>query len=416
MDNRGILLILGEETCPVMAKVLVSHRRINYRRYCLKKFLFILIYYSVSAFGFSPKTINLFESSTKDYSHLKNPGLVTFWGGIRRTLMNESTKGNLLKYKNQKYIEAEFTYYQYQTAKNKTLTVFFPGVFGEVDGLITPGMINLLEGFSTDVLVIPNFLALNYIESKPKYKKFNENLDLIIALDILNKVLKEKDYQKLNITAESLGTMVAAGVIKDIEFSNKIDGLLMWPPLEIKTAIDNFDNGIENTLTTYNECGVIFNSLKIIKYFIWDEIPKGMDLEFISCMNSYMYHFAFVKPIQKNFKKYAQISHKSFKELPKNFHSFFKSYNPSYYDQIIKKPNSFKLSYWLKERELKNTRIQVITSSNDFLNRGLDWNLFLKEAKITEKNLYIFKWGSHSGPLGINIWKEVFNNELFNEI
>jgi len=380
----------------------------------MKLIVFICLFISFNAHSWTQDSVSLFNESNNKYLHLENPGMVTLWGGVRRLLKDETTKGELKTYKSSLYLENEFTYYLFQSQENSKLTVFFPGVFGEVDGVISPSVISLIEKQPTDVLVIPNFLSLNYIKSFPKYKDFNFDLDFKISVALIKKILSTKDYSKLNFVAESLGTMVAAGSLKEIShvYAGEINSFLMWPPINIKDAINNFDLGIKRTLKDYNQCGIFINSLKIFKNFIWDEIPQNMDLDFIKCMNSYMYHFAFVRPIKNNFKEYAKITKRKFKVLPDDFYSFLESYNPKFAQMIQENPKVLSLSHWLQQRNFKNTKINIVSSQNDFLNKDLNWDSVLNDAKINSQDFYLFQWGSHSGPLGLDIWEEVFKNEL----
>ena len=80
---------------------------------------------------------------------------------------------------------------------------------------------------------------------------------------------------------------------------------------------------------------------------------------------------------------------------------------------LEKKDRRTELSYWLQQGLQNNPiPIRIISSKDDFINDGANWNQFKKELKLSDKQLLLMKWGGHSGPLGLEIWKDIFSLEF----
>ena len=110
-----------------------------------------------------------------------------------------------------------------------------------------------------------------------------------------------------------------------------------------------------------------------------------------------------------SFKKF----NKKYPDL-KNFKTFFSSYNKAFADLIKNNAPELKIKYWLKRRNFENTEVRIITSQNDFINSGVDWNKVIEESYLGKNNIIILPWGGHSGGLAMPIWEEVFGKEIFN--
>jgi hypothetical protein len=381
-----------------------------------------LLYSNVHA-SWSPSTINLFKSKSKQYIHLQNAGFTSLWGGVKRRFSNSDQKGERLEVDlGENFKTKKLEVYFFEGKKKGPLNVFFPGVFGSVDGALAPAMINLLEKFPGHVLVIPNFLSVTYIKSDPIYTQSPEQLDITVAQEIINSIIlkiPDEKLQGINLFAESLGSFVAAAVLSRISNNKKLIKhpmkiTLMWPPSNLSLSLKNFDVGISKSLKKYESCGFVTNAVKVGYYFLYQDIPKDMSKEFIECMESYMYHFAFVESIENSFEAYMDTKKIKDEKLPKDFKTFFSSYNKAFADLIKNNAPELKIKYWLKRRNFENTEVRIITSQNDFINTGVDWNKVIEESYLGKNNIIILPWGGHSGGLAMPIWEEVFGKEIFN--
>lgn len=385
--------------------------------------LIVIFFNSNALASWSPSTINLFKSQSKNYIHLKNAGFTTFWGGVKRRFSESGEKGEKIEIPLENQFKTKkLEVYFYEGKKKGPLNIFFPGIFGSINGALAPAMINLLEKFEGHVLVIPNFLSKTYIKADPIYESSPEQLDIKIAEDIIKSIILKIPSEKLkgiNLFAESLGSFVAAGVLSKISNDKKLKVhpmkvTLMWPPSNLSLSLKNFDGGISKTLKIYENCSFIPNAIKVGYYFLYQDIPKGMSKSFIDCMESYMYHFAFVESIENSFEAFKETKKIEDEELPKNFNTFFNNYNKSFAELIKNNAPELKIKYWLKKRNFENTEVRIITSQDDFINTGVDWNKTIEESYLGNNNIIILPWGGHSGGLAMPIWKEVFRKEIFN--
>jgi hypothetical protein len=384
--------------------------------------ILILMYSNVYA-SWSASTINLFKSKSKEYIHLQNAGFTSLWGGVKRKFSKSSVKGETIEILlGDKFESKKLEVYLFEAKERGPLNILFPGVFGSIDGSLTPSIINLIEKFEGHVLVIPNFLSKAYIESGPIYKESPEKFDVNVAVEIINstvlKIPKEK-LQGMNLFAESLGSFVGAAVLSRISNDKKLKKhlmklTLMWPPANISHSLQNFDAGISRTLETYKKCGFVSNALKVGYHFLFQNIPKNTSVEFVECMESYMYHYVFVKSIKTSFSAYLETKKLEDEKEPNDFKSFFDMYNKSFADLIRNNAPELKIKYWLKRRNFENTEIRIVTSQNDFINIGIDWNKEIEESYLGKNNIILLPWGGHSGALAMPIWEEVFRKEIFN--
>lgn len=378
-----------------------------------KVFLIVLFLLNISHAQWAPKARNIIESEAKKYKSFDNPGFISYWGGIRRRFSDRETNGVISEFKLPGLTESELKVYFRENKQSAKLHVFFPGVFGSLDSEITKRMTQIIETLGGNVLVIPNFLAVDYIESKPIYGDRSLVTDILIPLKIIDKY--NKNITDIHFYAESLGSFIAASSMARLSNrasmkTKKLSLTLLWPPIEIKDALKNFDENIKISKPIYEDCSLILNSAKTIYYFMKDFYPKDMDKDYIECMGAMLYHTAFVKSIKKSYKVTSRYNEKVNVE---NFSGYVKQTRPRLQDLLDSDDKDTTLKYWLNKRNTKNTKVQIISSVDDFLNKDKNWDEFLKDVSLENDSLILMKWGGHSGPLGMPIWAEAFkaNNQ-----
>lgn len=374
------------------------------------KFFFLLsIFYSSTVLSsWSPETRSLIEKESQKYKVSKLPGYTSLWGGIRRRFSSRDQKGERIKIKLSGLAEKELEIYYYKNPNSSKLHIFFPGVFGSLQSEITNSMIYNLEATGHSVLVIPNFFSIEYLKSKPIYGKKSFITDTLIPLKIIDRF--KKNYQGFYLYGESLGSFIGASTLarlsKRDDFRNKFMSLtLLWPPLEIQNALENFDKNILKSKPMYEKCSLVLNFIKTVYYFSKEFYPQDVDRNFLECMDAFLYHSTFVKAMQSSFE---EIKGSKDETNVGTFFEYLKRTRSDLYNDVKLNENHTRLMYWLNKRNKKNTEIRIISSQNDFLNLDLDWNVFLKDIEGTSDQLILLPWGSHSGPLGMPIWADVF--------
>jgi hypothetical protein len=351
------------------------------------------------------------------------PGYVSLWGGIRRKWEGGRLKGELREYfVDNLMTKGKVEVYFYEEQVKAPLTIIFPGIFGKSkDDDLVKNLIGILEAYPTHLAVIPNFLSTEYIEAGPIYQDDVVKTDIHVASLLVQKILKSisQDVSEINFVAESLGTFVATASLVELQkhelFKNiKFNLILMWPPLQLKKVLENFDNNIMATKKTFDECQFWYRYPLAFYHFIWHKKPMTPSVDFIKCMDSYLYHGVFGEGIRKSMKAHHE-THKLNQEVnPKNFAEFFKSYNLDFYKMLSNGDERLNLNYWLSKRNQTQTNVKIVSSRDDFLNEGLDWNEFLRSAYLGEENLILLPWGAHSAGLALPVWPLVFKKELYN--
>lgn len=360
-------------------------------------------------------------NSSKTYNVLGPPGYVSLWGGVKRKWSGGDLNGDIRKYYAKDYFKkGSLPIYFHENEKQAPLSIFFPGIFGKHDGDLSPGMINLLESKNSHVAVIPNFLSDTYIKTEPIYHDDVSKTDIGAITSIIEKILlsiPEDKITRINLIGESLGSFVASGVLSEIsnkqQFEKyKINLVLFWPPLKLNQVLTNFDKEIQNTLKTYNDCNFWYRYPLVAYHFIWQKKPKDTSEEFVKCMDSYLYHGVFKVGIENSIKASMEVHGKGIKDVPKNFNQYFKTFNKKFYTMIEQKSEKLRLSYWLSKRNQSQTTVRIISSKDDFINKGISWEEFLKTSYLEDDNLILLPWGAHSGGLAMDIWPEVLYTEI----
>lgn len=393
----------------------------------MKILLALIFSFNCQAY-WSSDSRKLIDNASKSYRFEGPAGYVSLWGGTKRKWSGGSNNGEVRDYYAKKYFKDEtLPLYFFSPQKKAPLTIFFPGIFGEHDGDLTPSIIKLLEkNQRSHLAVIPNFLSESYIKAGPIYNnKMVERTDIYAAASLVVKVLKSippEQVSHINLVAESLGSFVAAAVLSELNRvkvsvmgDKKINLLLMWPPLKLSKVQENFDKKLINTQKTYEQCSFWYRLPQFLYHFIWQDKPQNTSEEFVKCLDSYLFHGVFAKGIKKSLETKKEVSGEKIKEIPFTFSEFFKIYNEGFYKLIKQNDKKLNLDFWLRRRTLSKSNISIISSKDDFLNTGIDWKYFLERSYLTENDLILLDWGGHSGGLALPVWDKVFQNELFKQ-
>lgn len=386
--------------------------------------IILLVFPTLTFAQWNKQSIALIKNESQKYQHLKNPEVSTMWGGFLRFWRMNSFKGKEIKIQTKKFKSGSLPIYLSKVNHKAPLIVLLPGIFGRYNGQITPKNIAELELLNYHLVVPPNFLAPEYIENSPLYDTDPSKFDIEVVMEVLKKTIKiigEENISKIHLIGESLGTLVASGVYA-ID-SQKASPLLkngsislLWPPVRVDNSLKNFDTRITKSETYHTECFYIYHLLPdLIYHFLLQERPSGFSTNFQKCVGAFLYQKAFMRTAKKSFETFKdQIDKKELNSIvPKNFSDFFKYYQPIFYQMLEAKDPRNKLSFWL-EKGIKNNPIpiRIITSTDDFINDGSNWDKFKQEVKLKENQFIFMNWGGHSGPLALDIWKDIFRIEL----
>ncbi|MBY0516287.1 MAG: hypothetical protein K2P81_05230 [Bacteriovoracaceae bacterium] len=279
-------------------------------------------------------------------------------------------------------------------------------------------MINLLEDLGGHVLVVPNLLSPSYISSHPLYKEDPIALEIQVmeqAVDFAQGQIKE-NVSQIYVVAESLGTAIAsAWVAYDTQHKKRVHDLtLLWPPMDLSYAMKNFDAIIDEHRPSTESCSVFTKVWAIGREFLLQEYPSSLSKEEEFCLGGLVLVDGFVKATQRSWSAHNEIVKSNLSE-PVGFEDFFRKYRPELWKLLEAKDKRLRLEHWLREIRLApDFHLRIMTSQNDFLNRGLDWKKLKDEFKLSNNELVIIPWGGHSGPVGMSIFPQILN-WTFNE-
>ena len=388
-----------------------------------KLFPFILIFsfivHSLAHAVWSENVRKEIESTAKAHFVQGPPGYVALWGGIKRSWKGGDLNGEVKKIALPGLMKKNLPVYFYPREEKAPLSIFFPGIFGHYDGQLSPNLVSMWERKKSHTAVIPNLFSKDYIMAQPIYKEDVTQTDIAVAVEVfkdLYRPLKDK-ITHVNLVAESLGSFVASATLTELQKMSEFKHLhfnlvLLWPPLELQKVLNNFDQEIKASLPVYKNCSFWYRYPIVFYHFYLQDRPKGIDSDLVTCMDSYLYHGVFGEGIKKSIKAYGEVIEKEIDPLPATFNDYFQIYNKDFYSMIVGGDKKLKLQYWLSQVDMKRSSLRIISSQDDFINKGLDWNKLLKDINLTEKNLILLSWGSHSGGMALPIWESVFAQEI----
>jgi hypothetical protein len=383
--------------------------------------LILLFFFNFPTYAqWNPKSVELIHSESKKYNNFKDPATSTLWGGIRRFWGIYPLQGKTVEFETKRFKTGKLPVYLRKLDKKAPMLIFMPGIFGQHDGQVSPKLIQDMENYDAHIFVPPNFLSKNYINNSPLYGDDPSSLDIEIVLEVIDEAIKrigQENISKVHFIGESLGTVVASGAYaEDSMRKNPIlkNGTLtlLWPSVNLRNSMLSFDKRIDGSVEMHQKCYYFFQMPGLLYHFIMQETPQGMNKDFQNCMGSFLYHETFMKAANKSFEAFKEHQNKMVSVIPKNFSEFFKYYQPKFYEMLDNNDTKLNLSYWLKKGKKNNPiPIRIISSNNDFINDGIDWNKFQKGIGAEDNQIILLEWGSHCAPLALNVWKDIFQLE-----
>lgn len=364
------------------------------------KLLFILFFVQ-NAFSWDPKLKAQWTQSAPIYrSQLSDATFATMWGGMRRAIHWQNHRGNLTQLKI-KGFRKELPVYTSTVTGKKDLYVFYPGVFGKPDGRISPQMIDRLEEKDAHIAVIPNIIAETYLLARPEISGDpleNEYEYQTLVFDaVLDSIGKER-IKNIHIVAESLGTFQAMTVRRKVSSIS-----LLWPPLHLARAIHRFDELIGRSRPKLAEnCSFWWKW----PYFAYElrmkSIPETLSLEDKNCLGAWVIGEGFVGAIRENSETYFEAKDIKGKPIPETFTSFVSAVLPDFSKSIETEDKRLSLASLLASSLTPRQSIRFMSSKDDFLNVPEEWDELKKIYPELSERIYLFDWGGHSGPLGVD--------------
>jgi hypothetical protein len=367
--------------------------------------VFILISMFHTVFAFSPALIEEWDETTLSHkSFLHRPIFATFWGGVRRGVHWDHPKGKMVSIQPQGFSQEISVYIQSNNEK-RDLVVFYPGVFGKPNHGISPFVIDELEKNNVHVVVIPNFLAAPYLIAKPLGKGNPLEDEKSNQLFIFSEVIKRVDLKYIrgiHLIGESLGSFQALNVVSSDD-KNIIKKLtLLWPPLNLKDAIERFDTIIQKSLPKFESCTYWWKWPMTFKEVKLKNVPDGLSQNDKDCLGPWIISSVFVNSIKETSKEVTEARSINLHMIPQNFREFVQIIVPEI-SSILSKPNKrLSIDHYLKSTRTKNLTISILSSLDDFLNRADEWGELKKNHPHLKEDIYLFSWGGHSGPMGLS--------------
>lgn len=375
----------------------------------MMRFVWVILFIGFTSFQaqaqWRPEIRAKLLSLNSKYSDLGHMGLATFWGGWRRASTFTLNDGETVVWNTPLFKRGKLPIYLSHRETPSPLVIFMPGIFGSTDKGLSPMMIDRFEKAGAHVLVVPNLVSTQYVSASPLYQGDIVDSEVQVmegALDFALKNLNSK-VTAVHVVAESLGTIVgSAWTAWDTTHNKRISSLtLLSPPMDLSMAMKNFDDVISEYRTTMNDCSELSLMWTFFTQFLLREIPSELTIQEKRCLAGRVLVNAFLKAAQKSYEAHSEVMKLNNHLQVSSFETFFKEYRPEFWNLIENKDEKLKLKTWIKLiHQNSSIPLRLLTSKDDFLNRGLSWSQFLEETKLPNDDLVILDWGGHSGALG----------------
>jgi hypothetical protein len=368
----------------------------------MKIFLFILFYFSqAQAASWTQSQIRQWDKTSQVQAQIvQDFSFGTFWGGLRRVFHWPKHKGNLHLLKPAHFVR-EVPVYIHSTKQNKDLYVFIPGVFGKPDGRISPKVIDALEEKDAHVAVIPNSIAPTYLMARPDLKKFSiqdESLYQTLLFEEILKTIDQKYIKNIHVIAESLGSFQVLLIKKRFHSLT-----LLWPPLYLDRAINRFDQLInERNAWSDKNCTLWWRWPNVLYETLLKPLPDGLTPLEKKCFGSWMIGHGFVSSIKETSE--SVMNELKFPQTHQvdRFRGFIKTFFPHMDLSMDKNDKTFAMVDILNHFMTPLEDIRMISSEDDFLNSPSEWEELKRNHPKLKEGIYLFKWGGHSGPTGLD--------------
>lgn len=351
------------------------------------------------------------RAQTPKAVNLDTPGLGTFWGGFRRYLPITHNDGGLEVLRTKLFAKGKVDIYISEKKTKAPLFVFMPGIFGQPSRGLTPHMIDQLEAIGGHVLVVPNLLSPPYVAAHPLYGEDPIALEIQVmeeALDYMERRLGQRRGQ-VHVIAESLGTAIgSAWAAYDRGHRRRLQDLtLLSPPLELPLAMVNFDKIIDEHREAAARCTSPFKLWTMLQNFVFQDYPGPVSAKGKECLGAVVLVDGFVTAAKKAWRAHVSVTNATGAE-PTGFESFFRQYRAELWTLIENKDQRLYLGHWMEIIKAdKSFPVRIMTSSDDFLNEGLDWQAFKATHGLSDDELLIVPWGGHSGAIGVPEFREI---------
>ncbi len=374
-----------------------------------------------SAYGqWKPATIATMKAQTPKAVNLDTPGLGTFWGGFRRYLPITHNDGGLESMRSTNFAKGKIDIYVSEKKTKAPLYIFMPGIFGQPSRGLTPEMIDHLEAIGGHVLVVPNLLSPPYVLAHPQYGEDPIALEIQVMEEALNYMTKRlgKRMGRVHVIAESLGTAIgSAWAAYDRTHERRLYDLTLFsPPLELPLAMVNFDKIIDEHRPAAKRCSSAFKLWTMVQNFVFQEYPGPVSAKGKECLGAVVLVDGFVNAAQKSWQAHVKAT-KAKGDDPNGFEAFFRQYRPELWKLIEGKDERLSLGHWMTTLKAdKSFPLRIMTSSDDFLNGGLDWAAFQTTYGLKDEEIIIVPWGGHSGAIGVPEFREILRETFSEEV
>jgi hypothetical protein len=302
------------------------------------------------------------------------------------------------------------------------LILFLPGLYSSKDDHGSMRMAAYFSAIGYHVVIPSNPWSEDFLKENPHFNPGDLDKEAEVALEALDYAIKRigaENISKISVAGESYGALGAAVAFeKDQARAHPlIDGTvtLFSPPLRMQQAIDNLDQGTDNTQSTWDtECSSIKNLITDYNSLSYDSSEASMNPELVRCAAPLIYH-SFQDGLVESIETLNKIKNLGLIPTDKSaftqwkrdlrFESAIQIFTPE--TVAILSKGEGHLRYWIDLLPAEAfARLQIISTQDDLLNQGLSWNID-NGGPFTSKNVILLPWGGHIGYESLPLFQQL---------
>lgn len=310
-------------------------------------------------------------------------------------------------------------------AEKAPLMLYVPGLFTAMEDHESMRMAAFFSERGYHVIVPSNPWSEEFLKHQPKFDPGTLDVEARVMLSSLQFAIRKigpHNITRVEISGESYGAMLAAIAYAEDQQSAApmIDGnaTLFSPPLDMTTAIENLDLGIDATQSSFDSCSSAETLLKVSNAAEDHTAEDQISQEVIQCSGPLVYggfHSGLVNAVElfHSFRPtgFIPTNKAALKQWARQlrFQSLLSEYLPN--SQNLLNSGEGSLVYWLEQLDLDSMKkVRIFTAKDDLLNVGLGWPIGY--SVIRDRNLMEIPWGGHAGYMELSSFQELLNTSF----
>jgi hypothetical protein len=132
------------------------------------------------------------------------------------------------------------------------------------------------------------------------------------------------------------------------------------------------------------------------------KVPSDLSAQDKNCLGSWVVADGFMEAIRDTAEQVIEAKSLKVAVVPQTFSTFIEAIMPEMNRVIRNKDPRLSVDYLLTLYRGHQSKMRFVSSVDDFLNHPQEWALLKTNHPQISSQIYLFSWGGHSGPIGMD--------------